>query len=50
MSIDDAGYFKTDGVLILAMKDLLNKIINQSKRKFYLRCSYFEIYNDNVHD
>ena len=39
-----------DGIMTFSMKQILNKIINNSERKYYLRCSYLEIYNDNIHD
>lgn len=39
-----------EGIMTLGMKSILNKIINNNKRLYYLSCSYLEIYNDKVYD
>ena len=39
-----------DGVMTLGMKVIQNKIINQSKRNYFLRCSFMEIYCEKVYD
>ena len=38
------------GVLYLAMHDLFSKINEFHDRKFFIRCSYIEIYTDLVYD
>lgn len=40
----------TDGVLILALKELFQRVKDPKERVFIIRCSYFEIYNDAVYD
>ena len=43
----------TDGVLILALKELFQRVKDpesEKERVFIIRCSYFEIYNDAVYD
>jgi hypothetical protein len=43
----------TDGVLILALKELFQRVKDpesEKERVFIIRCSYFEIYNDSVYD
>lgn len=43
----------TDGILIMALKELFQKIKDpesEKQRVFIIRCSYFEIYNDAVYD
>ncbi len=40
----------TEGVLMLAMKDIFSEIEKQTDKKFFLRCSYLEIYTDLVFD
>ena len=39
-----------DGILILAVKDIFTEIEKQIDRKFFIRCSYIEIYMDQVYD
>jgi len=41
-----------EGVLIHALKDLFLQIekAKSDKREFFVRCSYFEIYNDSIYD
>lgn len=39
-----------DGILILAVKDIFSEIERQSDRKYFIRCSYIEIYMDQVYD
>ena len=39
-----------EGILSLAMKDLFKEIDSQTEKKFFLRVSYLEIYNDMVYD
>lgn len=36
--------------MTLGMKVILNKIINQSKKNYFLRCSFMEIYCEKVYD
>jgi centromeric protein E len=38
------------GVLIYALKDLFEKIEEDSSRTFFLKCAYIEIYNEQVYD
>lgn len=38
------------GVLALAVKDIFNEIEKQPEKRFFLKCSYLEIYNDLVYD
>ena len=39
-----------DGILFMAMHDLFKKIKKLEGRKFFIRCSYIEIYTDLVFD
>ena len=39
-----------NGILYLAMHDLFEKINECKDRKFFIRCSYIEIYTDLVYD
>ena len=48
-----ATELNTDGVLILALKELFQRVKDpesEKERVFIIRCSYFEIYNDSVYD
>ncbi|EAS02150.2 kinesin motor catalytic domain protein (macronuclear) [Tetrahymena thermophila SB210] len=38
------------GVLLLAMNHILNSIQANKEKTFAVKCSYFEIYNENVYD
>lgn len=49
-TLGESSQEEYDGIMTYTMKSILNKIINNSTRKYYLRCSYLEIYNDNIHD
>ena len=40
----------SDGLLGLALRDIFSHIENQSERRYFLKCSYLEIYNDLVFD
>jgi len=39
-----------EGILSLAMKDIFKEIETNPQKKFFLRASYLEIYNDSVYD
>ena len=39
-----------DGILGLALKDLFSEMEVQEDKKFFIRCSYLEIYTDIVYD
>jgi len=39
-----------EGILSLAMKDIFKEIETNPQKKFFLRASYLEIYNDMVYD
>jgi len=39
-----------EGILGLALKDLFSEMETQSDKKFFIRCSYLEIYTDIVYD
>jgi hypothetical protein len=38
------------GILIMALRDIFNAIENDMDKTYFLRCSYVEIYNDNIYD
>lgn len=38
------------GLLIYSMNDLFNAINEDKNKKYFLRCSYVEIYNEQVFD
>jgi len=40
----------SEGMLVLAMRDIFHDIDHQSQKQYFLRVSYLEIYNDNVYD
>lgn len=39
-----------EGVLLLALKDMFSEMEKQIDKKFFIRCSYLEIYTDLVYD
>ena len=39
-----------DGVLFMAIHDLFEKMKSVKEKKFFIRCSYIEIYTDLVFD
>jgi hypothetical protein len=38
------------GILIYAMQDLFKEIEEDKEKTYFLRCSYIEIYNEQVYD
>lgn len=38
------------GILILSLKDVFEEIEKDTTKKYFLKCSYLEIYNDLVYD
>ncbi|CAD8207126.1 unnamed protein product [Paramecium octaurelia] len=44
------GYEQEEGILKQGLKDLFGEIAKQSDRQYFLRCSYVEIYTDQVYD
>ncbi|CAD8123780.1 unnamed protein product [Paramecium sonneborni] len=44
------GYDQEEGILKQALKDLFAEIQKQQDKQFFLRCSYVEIYTDQVYD
>lgn len=38
------------GTLVLAMKNIFQKIREDTEKTYFLSCSYIEIYNDNIYD
>lgn len=41
---------KNTGVLIQSLKDIFDKIETDLNKTYFLKASYFEIYNDNIYD
>lgn len=39
-----------EGVLAMALKDIFNEMAGKTEKKYFLRCSYLEIYTDLVFD
>lgn len=39
-----------EGILALALKDIFSEMAKQPEKKFFIRCSYLEIYTDLVYD
>ncbi|CAD8109570.1 unnamed protein product [Paramecium primaurelia] len=44
------GYDQEEGILKQGLKDLFGEIAKQQDRQYFLRCSYVEIYTDQVYD
>ncbi|CAD8104773.1 unnamed protein product [Paramecium primaurelia] len=44
------GYDQEEGILKQALKDLFGEIQRQQDKQYFLRCSYVEIYTDQVYD
>ncbi|CAD8120246.1 unnamed protein product [Paramecium sonneborni] len=44
------GYDQEEGILKQGLKDLFTEIAKHSDRQYFLRCSYVEIYTDQVYD
>jgi hypothetical protein len=41
---------ENNGILIQALKDIFQKIDSDAGKRYFLKCSYFEIYNDQIYD
>ena len=48
--IEDTRLENKTGLLIQALKDLFNKIKTAEDKTFFVKCSYVEIYNDQIYD
>ena len=48
--IGDPANEQLKGIIPRAFQHIVNIIGSDKKRKFLLRCSYLEIYNEEVHD
>ena len=42
--------YENNGVLIHSFEEIVYKLQNDSSKNFNIKCSYFEIYNENVYD
>ncbi len=51
-SISTYSVTMNEGVLVLSLKDLFGRIEQEQNatKSFFVRCSYFEIYNDSIYD